>query len=427
MLTNLQKIGSIFNIQKGTVQSSKNIPGEFDFITASAEWKKHNEYSHECEALIFAMGASGSLGRTHYVNGKFVASDLCFVITPKEEFEKMVDLKFYHIFFNLIRDKIVRETATGTSKLAINQKKFADYKIHFPDISYQREIKNKFEYLNPKSQSLTLILSQTNEFISKLRATILQEAVQGKLVPHNPNDEPASTLLTKILKEKEGLINKGKAKKETQFPSITDDEIPYELPTGWQWVRVDDLGITLTGKTPPTGINAYYIGDIPFLNPANITDGKLTYEGKRISELGSKYSTLIPKNSILMVCINGSLENGIGRVAMTNKTVAFNQQINAIIPHENVYAEYILYAFQSPFFQKKVKEKATGTVNYIINKNTLRRLLFPLPPLAEQKRIVEKVKQLMSLCDELGKSVEQSKEDSELLIQSVLQEAFKEE
>jgi type I restriction enzyme S subunit len=81
----LVAISDLFNFEKGKLQSSKCVAGEYNFLTASAEWKTHNEYACDGEALVFAAAASGSLGRTHYVNGKFIASDLCFIITPKDE------------------------------------------------------------------------------------------------------------------------------------------------------------------------------------------------------------------------------------------------------------------------------------------------------------------------------------------------------
>ena len=79
------KIGDIFSIEKGSLQSSKCTPGKYDFITAATDWKTHNSYDHECEAIVYAVAASGSLGRAHYVNGKFIASDLCFILTEKDK------------------------------------------------------------------------------------------------------------------------------------------------------------------------------------------------------------------------------------------------------------------------------------------------------------------------------------------------------
>jgi type I restriction enzyme S subunit len=142
------KIDHVFNIEKGKVQSSKNTPGKFTFITAAEEWKTHNDFSHDCEAIIFAAGAEGSLGRTHYVNGKFIASDLCFIMTPKKDFSSKIDLEFYYYYFNAIRKKIVKDIKTGTSKKAINQKKFKDYEIIFIEKEKQIKIKNNLKIIS---------------------------------------------------------------------------------------------------------------------------------------------------------------------------------------------------------------------------------------------------------------------------------------
>ena len=88
------EIGKLFNVEKGSLQSTKNKEGEYTFITASEEWKTHFEFTHDCEAIIYAVGASGSLGRTHYIKGKFIASDLCLILTPKEEYKNKVNLRF---------------------------------------------------------------------------------------------------------------------------------------------------------------------------------------------------------------------------------------------------------------------------------------------------------------------------------------------
>ena len=140
----LLKISQLFNFEKGILQSLKSIEGEYDFITASSDWKKHNECTHNCEALIFAAAASGSLGRTHYVNGKFVSSDLCFIITPKDPIKLPVDLKFYHIIFNLYKKEIVAATKAGTSKEAIGLKVFGEYELPYFEINLQEKVKQQF-------------------------------------------------------------------------------------------------------------------------------------------------------------------------------------------------------------------------------------------------------------------------------------------
>ncbi len=144
----LIELGKLFDVEKGSLQSQKNIPGQFTFITASEEWKTHNEYSHESEAIIFAMGASGSLGRTHYINGKFIASDLCFILTPSKEYKGKIDLNYYNNYFVLMREEIIRALARGAAKKAINQRNFKQYKVPCPEYPVQLEIMDKVNKLN---------------------------------------------------------------------------------------------------------------------------------------------------------------------------------------------------------------------------------------------------------------------------------------
>lgn len=138
------KMDEIFNVCKGSLQSSKCEYGEYDFITASSEWKKHSSYTNEEEALIYAVGAEGSLGRTHYVNGKFIASDLCLILTAKKE----VNYLLYKNYFDLNRDDMVQKLATGTSKKAINQTNFSNYIIPYAGIEEQDNIYNILKEIN---------------------------------------------------------------------------------------------------------------------------------------------------------------------------------------------------------------------------------------------------------------------------------------
>lgn len=425
------KIGDVFNVEKGLVQSSKNVEGQFDFITASAEWKTHNEYSHDCEALVFAAGAAGSLGRTHYVNGKFIASDLCFVLTPKDNLIDKVDLKFYFYYFNLNKDTIVKSTATGTSKLAINMKNFINYCIPLPSIEYQKLGRERIEEVEPKINELDLIFEKNLTYITRLRQSILQEAVQGKLVPQDPNDEPASILLEKIKKEKERLIKEGKIKKEKPLPPIKDDEIPYELPKGWEWVRLGELcSYIQRGKSPKYSNveeipvvsqkciqwNGFDISKARFIDPMSL-DG---YAEERFIE---------PLDLLWNSTGLGTLGriNVYPKIKLYDKVVA-DSHVTVIRPFKNfIYSKYLYLWFSGPIVQGEINDKSTGSTKQAeLNSTTVKEYIVPLPPINEQKRIVEKVEQFMALCDELEKNIEQCKKDSELLMQSVLQEAFKE-
>ncbi|MDD3374433.1 MAG: N-6 DNA methylase [Candidatus Omnitrophica bacterium] len=164
-LKDLKIIGQLFDIEKGKLQSSKNKAGKYNFITASEDWKTHETYTHDCEALIFAMGASGSLGRTHYVKGKFITSDLCFILIPKKNSLEKIDLRFYYHFFVLERDRIVADLARGAAKKAINKRNFQAYKIPYLPYEKQKEIVSSIE-------SLASEIAKEKELIRKHEASI---------------------------------------------------------------------------------------------------------------------------------------------------------------------------------------------------------------------------------------------------------------
>lgn len=126
----MKRVSDLFTYEEGTLQSESCINGQYDFITASDDWKTHNEYTHDQEALIYAVKASGSLGKCQYVNGKFITSDLCIILTPKNK-EYPINTLFYECYFNKMRKDIVSDLADGASKLIIDPKRFMDYYIDY--------------------------------------------------------------------------------------------------------------------------------------------------------------------------------------------------------------------------------------------------------------------------------------------------------
>ena len=243
----------------------------------------------------------------------------------------------------------------------------------------------------------------------QLKNSILQWAIQGKLVPQDPNDEPASVLLDKIRQEKERLIKEKKIKRDKNASIIyrgednsyyekmlatgevkcIDEEIPFEVPKGWEWCRLVEVGKTETGTTPSKSHPEYFGDYIPFLGPANILNSKIVSVTQGLSDIGVDYGRIVPKNTILQVCIGGS----IGKCAITDKPVTFNQQINSITPYLcNV--EFVHIVLQSEYFRLTMMDKATGTATPIINRGNWETLLFPLPPINEQERIVANITEL---------------------------------
>ena len=249
-----------------------------------------------------------------------------------------------------------------------------------------------------------------------LKKAILQYAMQGKLVEQNPEDEPASVLLERIKTEKEQLIKDGKIKKEKPLPPITEDEIPYELPKGWEWVRLNNIiNLTSGQDLPPNMYNSLQNG-IPYITGAsNIENEKViinrwTDNGKAFAYLGN----------LLLTC-----KGTVGTMAILEQPkVHIARQIMAIDTLSNVDTIYVKIVLES--YINSLKSSAKSIIPGISRDDVL-AILFPLPPLAEQERIVEKLEQILPLVEEYGKNEEKlSKLNSTLpdkIKQSILQHA----
>ena len=132
------KVSTLFNVSKGTLASESNVEGDYPFVTAGEEWKTHTDFKLDTEAIVYAVSAAGSLGRSHYVKGKFIASNLCLVLTSKGDPSHPIDLEFYNCYFAAIRKQIVSDLADGTSKLTISKESFEDYYIDY--IPYDKQL-----------------------------------------------------------------------------------------------------------------------------------------------------------------------------------------------------------------------------------------------------------------------------------------------
>ncbi len=193
-------------------------------------------------------------------------------------------------------------------------------------------------------------ISEAPDAVPRLRRFILDLAVRGKLVEQDPADEPASELLKRIEAEKERLVKEGKIRKQQPIPLLGHEEIPFEVPEHWEWLRVRNIGFTQTGTTPSSN-NPEYFGDyIPFVKPADLTGNSINYSGDGISKEGVEHSRLISKHSALMICIGSS----IGKVNITDRDVCCNQQINTVTPYIEHLAMFTSFALKAAYFQKLV-------------------------------------------------------------------------
>ena len=260
----------------------------------------------------------------------------------------------------------------------------------------------------------------------QLKNAILKEAIEGRLVPQDPNDEPASVLLDKIRKEKARLVKEGKLKKkDLEETPISEDEKPFEIPESWEWVRISDISesfIGLTYKPTDVSTNGWIV-----LRSSNIQEGILDYNDivKVNVEVSEKLRVRV--NDIIICARNGS-KKLVGKSALVrevNEPTTFGAFM--AICRTQFYEYMAKYLLSPLFFQQLRKDSDTTTINQLTQKN-FNRYLVPLPPLAEQKRIVAKIEELLPKVEEYGKAQEAldklNEELPERLKKSILQEAI---
>ena len=241
----------------------------------------------------------------------------------------------------------------------------------------------------------------------QIRQKILDLAIRGELVRQDPTDEPASVLLERIRAEKEQLIKDKKLKRDKK-DNEPIDEVPFELPEGWVWCRLGEIGIWGSGVTPSRNKKEYYDGNIPWLKTGDLNDSYIYETSELISDLAVKEYSLkmIPIGSILIAMYGAT----IAKLGLLEIEVTTNQACCACTPFSGIVNKFL---FHYLFSQKQnIKNKAEGGAQPNISKEKLINFLFPLPPLAEQHRIVEKVEQLFALVD----TIEQLQEELKALI-----------
>ena len=258
----------------------------------------------------------------------------------------------------------------------------------------------------------------------QLKASILQYAVEGKLVKQNPDDEPASELLKKIEDEKVKLIKAGKIKRNKKLPVVTDEEKSFAIPNNWQWVRLGELLKPEISLKPKSSFK--YIDIASLDNKINvITNYKTCIIGK--DKIPVRATKLVSKGDILYSTVRPYLKNVAIVPNELDKQIATSgfYVLKSLEPTDN---KYLFYLLLSPYLTNAMHEKMKGINSPSIKKSDLKSFPIPLPPLEEQKRIVAKIEKLMSLVDEYAESYNRlQKIDNEFedkLKQSVLQYAM---
>ena len=306
---------------------------------------------------------------------------------------------FYLMYFDNKLKSLANEQGYGMALKNIPPfSVLKQYLIPIPPKAEQEKILERIKIILSNINDIDLLKGKLQSNIANAESKILDLAIRGKLVPQDPNDEPASVLLEHIRAEKEELIKQGKIKRDKKESVIFkgDDNSYYQdLPKNWSICSLGDVSEVVTGGTPSKSNKDFYNGSFPFFKPADLEQGVNTITpSEYLSDEGKNVSRIIPEQSTLICCIGT-----IGKSGFVRCECATNQQINAVIPY--IEPKYIYYFCNSRFFINELQRNATATTVAIINKSKTAEIPFLLPPITEQKRIVEAIEKIFDTLDDI--------------------------
>ena len=316
----------------------------------------------------------GSLGRCAVIPSNFekgnVSQHVC-ILRPI-----VIKPEFLHCFIlSSFFAKSMKITGSGREGLPkYNLEKML---LPLPPEQEQERIVAETKRLQSFVDELETSCENMTKLVAQVKSKVLDLAIHGKLVPQDPNDEPASELLKRINPKAE---------------IITDNGHYQKLPVGWTICRLKDISKIVTGSTPSKSNRGYYGGIFPFFKPADLDAGRHVYKATEcLSEDGKKVSRVVPKGATAICCIGT-----IGKVGYLMYEGATNQQINCAIPSKVVDSVFLFYLCASPLFNDKLNSESSAVTISIVNKSKIEAISVPLPPLAEQKRIVSKIEEIFA-------------------------------
>ena len=327
----------------------------------------------------------GSLGRCAVVPADFnygnVSQHVCImrsVLVEPEYFHALVLSSYFAKSM-----KITGSGREGLPKYSLEQMAFP-----LPPLSEQQRIVMEIEKLFALIDQIEHSKVNLQTIIKQAKSKILDLAIHGKLVPQDSNDEPAIKLLKRI---------------NPDFTPCDNGHYPFEIPNVWQWCTINDISQVITGSTPSKNNIEYYGGNFPFYKPTDLDTGRHVMKASEyLTEKGKSVSRIIPPKSIAICCIGS-----IGKTGYIEVEGTTNQQINTIVPKRNLLnSVYGYYTCISDYFVNKLINSSSAITISIINKSKLQSVMFPLPPLTEQQRIVQKIEELFSVLDNIQKALE---------------------
>lgn len=412
------KLGEVCTIEKGNIGIMKAIPGEYPLVVLGEDRKTHNEYQFDDEAVIIPLVSSTghghrSMKRIFFQKGKFsVGSILCAVI-PKDKTQLSAEFLYRYLDFNKENELVAR--MKGMANVSLPMKEIALVEIPLPPLEIQKEFIKKFQKIESCKNRISTELKHQLALVKDLRQTYLREAMQGKLIPQDYSDEPADILHKRL-----------KAEKEKPLSAIKPEVIPFEIPDNWTWCKLGDIGELKRGKSkhrPRNDTRLFKDGTYPFIQTGDVSKAKFSNDliittNSYYNEFGLSQSQIQAKGTLCITIAANIAECGFldFDACVPDSIVCFRAMDKAI-------EKYIYYYLK--IAKEELERFAPATAQKNINLGILNDLSTPLPPLAEQKRIIKKLERLMSLCDELEANIKQGKANAYSLMQTALKEALR--
>ena len=376
------------------------------FISHTAQYITNKALSKGTQRLIppetVLLCCTASVGEYAYTKIALTTNQQFNALVIQEENTHLIWSMYLYVFAQTLKPQII-EGAGKTTFNFLSVGKLKEFLVPIPPFDEQKRIVAKIEELLPLvdryEHAWTKLEDFNRRFPEDMKKSILQQAIQGKLVEQRPKEGTAQELYAQIQAEKQHLIKEGKLKKEKPLPEITEDEKPFEIPDGWMWVRWGDLSESIQyGFNAP----AQNSGRIKMVRISDIQDGKVLWGSVPFCQIEEneipKY--LLKKNDILFARTGGTvgksyLVREVSEEAIYAGYLIRTRYSSSLVP------EYLKCFMESPLYWDQLKNGTIATAQPNCNGKTLSKMILPLPPLAEQKRIVARLEELLPLCERL--------------------------
>ena len=346
--------------------------------------------------------------------------------------EDKVLLDYFHLFTmtDAFLDACVRASTGTTNRQRIQEDFFLGYEFDLPSPADQRRIVERYQAAARQAERVQIELNQQAEDLSLLRQRVLQDAIEGKLTKHDPSDEPAEALLQRIEEEKQQLYEAGKIRKPKKLPPVAEDGQPFGVPRGWMWTRLGILAhSTEAGWSPRCHPRPSDSGEWGVLKVSAVSWGEFDpLENKALpGELDPQPDKVVRSGDFLMSRAN--TEELVARSVVVRteaNMLMMSDKIVRINFLSGIEAEYANIVNSSELSRTYYAAEASGTSGSMknVSRSVIKNLPFPLPPLAEQRRIVKKVHMLLTQCNRIEVKIAAAQDDAQRLMRALLEEVL---